>query len=160
MHQEEGSSSGHSSTVHQLCHQHHTIITMAPCPETHAGFWSKIFFTWVSPLIAQAKKKPLELPDLPDLDPQDLARGALQRLHTAERELRGQDDGAQPTLTQLLYKSYARDFGMAGIVKLGHDWYNTLSIIRNTRFATTYGNFACTHNSYDIYADIACSILK
>ena len=66
------------------------------------------------PIINQAKRKSLDLEDLPNVMKCDAAAEALLKI---EKEVKKPD----ATLSKMLYHAYASDFAAAGVVKLGHD---------------------------------------
>nr|CAH7765033.1 unnamed protein product [Callosobruchus chinensis] len=45
-----------------------------PCPEQHASFLSKLLFTWFDPLAWTGYRKPLEMKDLWDMNPEDSSK--------------------------------------------------------------------------------------
>ena len=96
---------------------------LAPCPEGRASCCSRLCFSWMAGTIATAKRKVLDLEDLPDIMAFDKAEAASQSLarHRSDLVQKLGADGPKPTLSQLLYRAYARDFACAGVVKLGHD---------------------------------------
>jgi ATP-binding cassette, subfamily C (CFTR/MRP), member 1 len=95
-------------------------MALAACPESQASCCSRLCFSWMAGTIATAKRKVLDLEDLPDIMVADKAAAASRSLSRHRRDLEGKLK-VEPTLSQLLYRAYARDFACAGVVKLGHD---------------------------------------
>lgn len=50
------------------------LILQRACPETSAGFLSRLFFTWFDPLAWKGYRNPLENKDLWDMNAEDSSK--------------------------------------------------------------------------------------
>ena len=88
-------------------------------PEDEASLLSKIFFTYVTPLIKKGSKKALETHDLWRTAESDRVGDLADAYRRAHDELR--DAGKKFTCFRILVKLHARRFFSAGGVKVVHD---------------------------------------
>ncbi|KAJ0412254.1 hypothetical protein ATCC90586_006640 [Pythium insidiosum] len=87
-------------------------------PSQHAGCWSNVFFTWVTPLMKLGNERPLESDDLFQLDPYNRSSNISARFQQAwAREL----EKPKPSLTWALTRAFGAKFVVAGFLKLLHD---------------------------------------
>eukprot|EP01116_Phalansterium_solitarium_P010898 TRINITY_DN263_c0_g2_i2.p1 TRINITY_DN263_c0_g2~~TRINITY_DN263_c0_g2_i2.p1 ORF type:complete len:1470 (+),score=645.31 TRINITY_DN263_c0_g2_i2:96-4505(+) len=89
-------------------------------PEKNAGFYSKLVFSWLNPLLALGFKRPLETSDLWELPADLTAKNTGDRFMQAweqERLLHGE----QASLVRTLRVSFGKLFLLAGVLKLAHD---------------------------------------
>ncbi|KAI0382123.1 P-loop containing nucleoside triphosphate hydrolase protein [Hypomontagnella monticulosa] len=81
------------------------------CPETSAGWFSRLVFGWMKPLLTIGRKRPLEPNDIWLVNPD---RG-IEVLSDKFRESFHKRDGHKYILLFALYNTFAREFWISGV---------------------------------------------
>uniref|UniRef100_A0A674KCL9 Multidrug resistance-associated protein 1 n=1 Tax=Terrapene triunguis TaxID=2587831 RepID=A0A674KCL9_9SAUR len=107
-----------------------------PCPESSASFLSKITFWWITGLMIQGYRRPLEAKDLWSLNKEDTSEEVVQGLArywekdnsngdvTEEVEaliVKPSQRNSAPSLLKVLYKTFGPYFLMSFLFKACHD---------------------------------------
>ncbi|KAL6843839.1 hypothetical protein ACP4OV_026410 [Aristida adscensionis] len=88
------------------------------CPERHANILSRIFFSWMTPLMQQGYKRPITDKDIWKLDNWDETETLYSRFQECwNDELRKQ----KPWLLRALHSSLGGRFWLGGFFKIGND---------------------------------------
>ncbi|OAY74964.1 ABC transporter C family member 2 [Ananas comosus] len=88
------------------------------CPERHASIFSRIFFSWMTPLMQQGYKRPVTEKDVWKLDTWDQTEtlfGRFQRCWAEEARK------PRPWLLRALNNSLGGRFWLGGVFKIGND---------------------------------------
>ncbi|KAK8801165.1 hypothetical protein WA158_001935 [Blastocystis sp. Blastoise] len=86
--------------------------------EEKAGFLSKTFFNWMTPILKTGSKRPLDFKDIPKLSKCDTADEIYTKTSSCFEESKKQ---GKPSIYRAMYKSYGKPFVFAGFLKLIHD---------------------------------------
>lgn len=89
-------------------------------PSEKSTTLSKIFFSWLTPLLELGNRRPLQASDLFQLDPENRAasvRSIFEHSWIAEVGLKKDS----PSIVWCLFRSFGKPFYMAGVLKLVHD---------------------------------------
>ncbi|KAJ2802822.1 hypothetical protein H4R21_002273, partial [Coemansia helicoidea] len=109
-------------------------------PEERANIFSRLTFTWMTPLLKQGLRKPLEMEDTWELAREyrpDVATAAFQRNWQAELKR------PQPSLFRATARSYWAAWALAGLYKLIKDlvaFLNPILLARLIGFVSRYGS--------------------
>ncbi|XP_078432524.1 ABC transporter C family member 2-like [Wolffia australiana] len=88
------------------------------CPERHANMLSRIYFSWMTPLMEKGFKRPITEKDVWKLDTWDLTETLYQKFQKCWiQELRKQ----KPWLLRALNASLGARFWLGGVFKIGND---------------------------------------
>lgn len=92
------------------------MVGKAPCPdEATSGFWTKLSFKWINPVVKQAAKTG-------DVDLHHLPLPTQQTAEVAHEEFMRNWDAAvksgSPNLRKTLWKTFGKDLMIAGLFKL------------------------------------------
>uniref|UniRef100_A0A8C8SW18 Multidrug resistance-associated protein 1 n=1 Tax=Pelusios castaneus TaxID=367368 RepID=A0A8C8SW18_9SAUR len=119
-----------------------TVNDLNPCPESSASFLSKITFWWITGLMIQGYRRPLEAKDLWSLNKDDMSEEIVPGLTTywakecantknnsngevAEEVealiIKPSQRTAEPSLFKVLYKTFGPYFLMSFLFKASHD---------------------------------------
>ncbi|CAH2034504.1 unnamed protein product [Thlaspi arvense] len=88
------------------------------CPERHAGFFTGIFFDWITPLMQLGYRHPLTEKDVWQLDKWDQTETLIKRFQRSWTE---ESHRHKPWLLRALNNSLGGRFWFGGIFKVGHD---------------------------------------
>ncbi|XP_033137229.1 ABC transporter C family member 12 isoform X2 [Brassica rapa] len=88
------------------------------CPERRAGFFTGIFFDWITPLMQLGYRKTLNEKDVWQLDKWDQTETLIKRFQRCWIE---ESRRSKPWLLRALNKSLGGRFWFGGIFKIGHD---------------------------------------
>ncbi|KAJ2785541.1 hypothetical protein H4R18_000486 [Coemansia javaensis] len=108
-------------------------------PEERANIFSRLFFTWMTPLLELGQRRPLEMEDTWELARQfrpDVATAAFQRNWQAELK------HARPSLFRAMVRTYGAAWALGSFYKLVKDlvaFLNPVLLARLIRFVSTYG---------------------
>uniref|UniRef100_A0A8C0H658 Multidrug resistance-associated protein 1 n=1 Tax=Chelonoidis abingdonii TaxID=106734 RepID=A0A8C0H658_CHEAB len=104
-----------------------TVNDSNPCPESSASFLSKITFWWITGLMIQGYRRPLEAKDLWSLNKDDTSGEVVQGLAKYwEKEfealiVKPSQRNSAPSLLKVLYKTFGPYFLMSFLFKACHD---------------------------------------
>uniref|UniRef100_A0A674K4E7 Multidrug resistance-associated protein 1 n=1 Tax=Terrapene triunguis TaxID=2587831 RepID=A0A674K4E7_9SAUR len=104
-----------------------TVNDPIPCPESSASFLSKITFWWITGLMIQGYRRPLEAKDLWSLNKEDTSEEVVQGLARYwEKEfealiVKPSQRNSAPSLLKVLYKTFGPYFLMSFLFKACHD---------------------------------------
>uniref|UniRef100_A0A8C8VR12 Multidrug resistance-associated protein 1 n=1 Tax=Pelusios castaneus TaxID=367368 RepID=A0A8C8VR12_9SAUR len=119
-----------------------TVNDLNPCPESSASFLSKITFWWITGLMIQGYRRPLEAKDLWSLNKDDMSEEIVPGLTTywaKECQIQSSNSNgevaeevealiikpsqrtAEPSLFKVLYKTFGPYFLMSFLFKASHD---------------------------------------
>ncbi|KAM3370275.1 hypothetical protein ACQJBY_017900 [Aegilops geniculata] len=88
------------------------------CPERHANIFSRIFFSWMTPLMQQGYKRPITDNDIWKLDDWDETETLYNRFQECwNKELQK----PKPWLLRALHSSLGGRFWLGGFFKIGND---------------------------------------
>ncbi|VAH36682.1 unnamed protein product [Triticum turgidum subsp. durum] len=88
------------------------------CPERHANIFSRIFFSWMTPLMQQGYKRPITDSDIWKLDDWDETETLYNRFQECwNKELQK----PKPWLLRALHSSLGGRFWLGGFFKIGND---------------------------------------
>ncbi|KAI5055599.1 hypothetical protein GOP47_0029120 [Adiantum capillus-veneris] len=88
------------------------------CPECRAGLFSRLFFTWMTPLMKHGFEKPVVEADIWQLDKWDQTEELYETFEKCwERECATK----KPSLLRALHQSLGARFWFGGIFKIGND---------------------------------------
>ncbi|VAH51980.1 unnamed protein product [Triticum turgidum subsp. durum] len=88
------------------------------CPERHANIFSRIFFSWMTPLMQQGYKRPITDNDIWKLDDWDETETLYNRFQERwNKELQK----PKPWLLRALHSSLGGRFWLGGFFKIGND---------------------------------------
>ncbi|XP_020586974.1 ABC transporter C family member 2-like [Phalaenopsis equestris] len=88
------------------------------CPERHTNIFSKIFFSWITPLMQLGYKRPLTEKDVWKLDSWDETETLNSRFQKFWLE---ESQRSKPWLLRPLHRSLGGRFWLGGIFKVGND---------------------------------------
>ncbi|KAG1338494.1 ABC transporter C family member 2 [Cocos nucifera] len=88
------------------------------CPERHANIFSKIFFSWMTPLMQQGYKRPITDKDVWKLDKWDQTETLNDRFQKCWAE---ESKRPKPWLLRALHRSLGGRFWLGGFFKIGND---------------------------------------
>ncbi|XP_078175998.1 ABC transporter C family member 2-like [Carex rostrata] len=88
------------------------------CPERHASIFSKIFFSWMTPLMQQGYKRPITEKDVWKLDTWDRTETLYTRFQQCWIE---ETQKPKPWLLRALNCSLGGRFWLGGLFKIGND---------------------------------------
>ncbi|XP_072993744.1 ABC transporter C family member 2-like isoform X1 [Typha latifolia] len=88
------------------------------CPERHANIFSKIFFSWMTPLMQQGYKRPITEKDVWKLDSWDETETLNSRFQKCWTE---EAQRPKPWLLRALHRSLGGRFWLGGFFKIGND---------------------------------------
>ncbi|OMO92327.1 hypothetical protein COLO4_17671 [Corchorus olitorius] len=88
------------------------------CPERHVNIFSKIFFSWVSPLMKQGYRKPITEKDVWKLDTWDRTETLNNKFQQCWAE---ESQRPKPWLLRALNRSLGGRFWWGGFWKIGND---------------------------------------
>ncbi|KAK4782038.1 hypothetical protein SAY86_016140 [Trapa natans] len=88
------------------------------CPERHVNILSKIYFSWMTPLMRKGYKNPITEKDVWELDTWDQTDTLIKTFHDAWVE---ETKRPRPWLLRALNNSLGRRFWLGGCFKIGYD---------------------------------------
>lgn len=88
------------------------------CPERSANIFSRLFFSWITPLMKQGFKRPIVEADIWKLDSWDQTEELYK---TFQRCWEGECAREKPSLLRALNKSLGARFWLGGLFKIGND---------------------------------------
>ncbi|XP_008775219.2 ABC transporter C family member 2-like [Phoenix dactylifera] len=88
------------------------------CPERHANIFSKIFFSWMTPLMQQGYRRPITEKDVWQLDTWDRTETLNDRFQKCWAE---ESKRPKPWLLRALHRSLGGRFWLGGFFKIGND---------------------------------------
>ncbi|KAF3325693.1 ABC transporter C family member 2-like protein [Carex littledalei] len=88
------------------------------CPERHASIFSKILFSWMTPLMQQGYKRPITEKDVWKLDTWDQTETLYTRFQQCWIE---ETQKPKPWLLRALNRSLGGRFWLGGLFKIGND---------------------------------------
>ncbi|XP_068657301.1 ABC transporter C family member 2-like [Aristolochia californica] len=88
------------------------------CPERHVNLFSKIFFEWVTPLMRQGYKRPINEKDVWKLDEWDRTETLISKFQKCWLE---ESRKPKPWLLRALNSSLGGRFWLGGVYKIGND---------------------------------------
>ncbi|KAI0495107.1 hypothetical protein KFK09_025254 [Dendrobium nobile] len=88
------------------------------CPERHVNIFSKIFFSWITPLMQLGFKRPITEKDVWKLDSWDESETLNSRFQKFWLE---ESRRSKPWLLRALHRSLGGRFWLGGVFKIGND---------------------------------------
>uniref|UniRef100_A0A8C9EWX5 Multidrug resistance-associated protein 1 n=1 Tax=Pavo cristatus TaxID=9049 RepID=A0A8C9EWX5_PAVCR len=93
-----------------------------PCPEFSASFLSRITFWWITGLMIQGYRRPLEAKDLWSLNKEDTSEEVVPGLsRNWAKEWAKNKRNSEASLSKVLYKTFGPYFLMSFLFKAAHD---------------------------------------
>ncbi|KAJ0975715.1 hypothetical protein J5N97_017680 [Dioscorea zingiberensis] len=88
------------------------------CPERHVNIISKIFFSWMTPLMQQGYKRPITEKDVWKLDSWDETETLISKFQKCWQD---ESQRQKPWLLRALHRSMGGRFWLGGFFKIGND---------------------------------------
>ncbi|XP_078176000.1 ABC transporter C family member 2-like isoform X2 [Carex rostrata] len=130
------------------------------CPERHASIFSKIFFSWMTPLMQQGYKRPITEKDVWKLDTWDRTETLYTRFQQCWIE---ETQKPKPWLLRALNCSLGGRFWLGGLFKIGYDASQFVGpVILNLLLASMQRDDPVWHGyiyAFSIFAGVALGVL-
>uniref|UniRef100_A0A8B9NHN2 Multidrug resistance-associated protein 1 n=1 Tax=Accipiter nisus TaxID=211598 RepID=A0A8B9NHN2_9AVES len=98
-----------------------TVNDPNPCPEFSASFLSRITFWWITGLMVQGYRRPLEAKDLWSLNKEDKSEEIVPSLARNWAKEWAKTKSSEASLFKVLYKTFGPYFLMSFLFKAAHD---------------------------------------
>ncbi|KAJ2776525.1 hypothetical protein GGI15_004822, partial [Coemansia interrupta] len=128
-------------------------------PEEYVNIFSRLTFSWITPLVNTGCKRPLEIADIWDLGPLYNAKAITQRFYNNwEQEMQHEN----PSLFRAMARTYWRSWALGGIYKIGRDmssFLNPILLSRLIGFVGKYGTIEAEPIEYGYFYAIAIFVV-
>ncbi|KAJ1853661.1 hypothetical protein LPJ73_002600 [Coemansia sp. RSA 2703] len=128
-------------------------------PEEYVNIFSRLTFSWMTPLVNTGYKRPLEMADIWDLGPLYNAKAITQRFYDNwDQEMLHEN----PSLLRAMFRTYWRSWALGGIYKVGRDmssFLNPILLSRLIGFVGKYGTIEAEPIEYGYFYAIAIFVV-
>ncbi|KAJ1721490.1 hypothetical protein LPJ53_003999 [Coemansia erecta] len=128
-------------------------------PEEYVNIFSRLTFSWITPLVNTGYKRPLEMADIWDLGPLYNAKAITQRFYDNwEHEMEHEN----PSLIRAMTRTYWHSWVLGGIYKIGRDmssFLNPILLSRLIGFVGKYGTIEAEPIEYGYFYAIAIFVV-
>ncbi|KAK8931125.1 ABC transporter C family member 2 [Platanthera zijinensis] len=130
------------------------------CPERHANLFSRIFFSWITPLMELGYKRPITEKDVWKLDSWDDTETLNSRFQKFWRE---ESQRSKPWLLRALHSSLGGRFWLGGVFKIGNDASQFVGpVVLNLLLKSMQEGYPVWHGyiyAFSIFAGVTLGVL-